>query len=73
MSDYENTYSHHGDHYAIDSYTAFFQKTNEVLRKCGFYELYEPNLYDSFLMYLTASSEGIASYRNIWSWYLRNK
>ena len=73
MSDYEETYSHHGDHYAIDSYTAFFQKTNEVLRKCGFYELYEPNLYDSFLMYLTASSEGIASYRNIWSWYLRNK
>lgn len=73
MSGYEETYLRQGKYYAINSYTVFLQKTNEVLRKCGFYELYEPNLYDSFLMYLTASSEGIASYRNIWSWYLRNK
>ena len=73
MSGYEENYLRQGKHYAIDSYTVFLQKTNEVLRKCGFYELYQPNLYDSFLMYLTASSEGVASYKNIWSWYLRNK
>lgn len=73
MSGYEENYSCQGKHYAINSYAGFLQKTNEVLRKCGFYELYEPNLYDSFLMYLTASSEGITSYRNIWNWYLKNK
>lgn len=51
----------------------FIQRTNEVLDKCGFYELYAPNPYDSLLICLLSSSEAIDAYRNLWGWYLANK
>lgn len=53
--------------------TGFIQRTNEVLTKCGFYELYAPNPYDSLLICLLSSNEAIDSYRNLWGWYLVNK
>ena len=48
----------------------FFSITNEILRKSGYYELYTPNPYDSLLVLLVSSNEGIVSYRNLWSMYL---
>lgn len=51
----------------------FLNKTNELLRKCGYYELYAPNPYDALLMCLLSSNEAINSYKNLWSWYLFQK
>lgn len=51
----------------------FIERTNSVLTKCGFYELYAPNPYDSLLICLLSSNEGIEAYRNLWGWYLANK
>lgn len=54
-------------------YAGFMQETNEILRKCGYYELYAPNPYDALLVCLLTSGEAINAYRNLWSWYLENK
>ena len=54
-------------------YAGFMQETNEILRKCGYYELYAPNPYDALLVCLLTSGEAIDAYRNLWSWYLKNK
>lgn len=60
------------DDYA-DRYSGFMKKTNEILRKCGYHELYAPNPYDALLVWLLTGSEAINAYRNLWSWYLSNK
>lgn len=54
-------------------YEDFMLKTNESLRKCGYYELYAPNPYDSLLFCLVSSNEAVDAYRNLWSWYLSYK
>lgn len=51
----------------------FLSKTNALLRKCGYFELYAPNPYDALLMCLLSSSVAITSFRNLWSWYLFQK
>ena len=60
----EDDYSRYGE---------FISRTNNTLRKCGYYELYAPNPYDSLIMCLISSNEAINAYRNLWSWYLTNK
>lgn len=70
VNDYESDHSPREKHYSINGYLNFIQKTNDNLEACGFYGLYELNLYDCLLMYLAGNTEAIASYRNIWSWYL---
>ena len=51
----------------------FLNKTNDLLRKCGYFELYAPNPYDALLMCLLSSNVAITSFRNLWSWYLFQK
>lgn len=51
----------------------FVESANEVLRKCGFWELYAPNPYDSLLVCLLSSGEAVDAYRNLWGWYLSKK
>lgn len=70
VNEYETEHSPLEKYYALNGYLNFVQRTNENLEKCGFYGLYELNPYDSLLMYLAGNAEAIASYRNIWSWYL---
>lgn len=53
--------------------SGFLEKANDLLKKCGFYELYMPNPYDALLMSLLSSEEPINSFRNLWSWYLSQK
>lgn len=53
--------------------SGFLRKANELLKKCGFYELYEANPYDALLMCLLSSEEPINAFRNLWSWYLSQK
>lgn len=53
--------------------SGFLEKANDLLKKCGFYELYMPNPYDALLMCLLSSEEPINAFRNLWSWYLSQK
>ena len=54
-------------------YSGFFQQTNKILVKCGYYELYQPNPYDALIIYLLSHNEAIDALRNLWSWYLGKK
>lgn len=56
-----------------DRKSGFLEKANDLLKKCGFYELYKPNSYDALLMCLLSSEEPINAFRNLWSWYLSQK
>ncbi len=53
--------------------SGFLEKANDLLKKCGFYELYMPNPYDALLMCLLSSEEPINAFRNLWSRYLSQK
>lgn len=76
MSELERRRADRGEE-AADDYrlrlSGFMQRTNEVLEKCGYHELYAPNPYDNLIACLLSSSEAIDAYRNLWSWYLTNK
>ena len=54
-------------------YSGFFLRTNKILVKCGYYELYQPNPYDALIIYLLSHNESIDALRNLWSWYLGKK
>ena len=57
----------------LSRYSGFVARTNELLTKCGFYELYQPNPYDSLIMFLLTSREAVNAFRNLWGWYLARK
>ena len=65
------------DHMASEDYDQrkadFINKTNELLKKCGYFELYALNPYDALLVCLLSSNEAINAYKNLWSWYLVQK
>ena len=55
------------------SENGFMQRTNDILIKCGYHQLYAPNPYDSLLMCLVSSNEAINAFKNLWSWFLAEK
>ncbi len=55
------------------SENGFMQRTNDLLIRCGYHQLYAPNPYDSLLMCLVSSNEGVNAFRNLWSWYLTRR
>lgn len=57
----------------LSRYSGFVLRTNELLAKCGFYELYQPNPYDSLIMFLLSSRDAVNAFRNLWGWYLARK
>ncbi|MCI9615381.1 MAG: hypothetical protein HFG93_09540 [Dorea sp.] len=55
------------------SENGFMQRTNDILIKCGYHQLYAPNPYDSLLMCLVSSNEAVNAFRNLWSWFLSRR
>ena len=54
---------------AVDA--SFRQRTNDLLTECGYYELYEPNPYEAFLLWLINGEDRMYWYQSLWSWYNR--